>query len=134
MREHNAEENRTTEPVLRRGSVPPGDGEPRSVDDAVQGDSPRRERADDRAVGGPNSQPAAWEETPDLSETVSVCGWCKELNILRLQRRDTDRLIVYQQGKQLAIFRSGVKLTVSHGICEPCRAKHFPRRRTGADD
>lgn len=145
MREPEAESDGTTDSVFRRGSGPPGDGKPESMDDAVRGDSPRRHRADDGPVGSENAEPAAWEEEltasalaeenrPDLSETVSICGWCKELNILRLQRRDADALIVYQHGKQLAIFRNGVKLTVSHGICEPCRAKHFPPRRTGADD
>lgn len=63
---------------------------------------------------------------------VSVCGWCPHLNILRLQRRDTDVLIVYQQGKMLRISRSGVDLKITHGICEPCRAKHFPPRRAEA--
>ena len=73
-------------------------------------DNPVTERPGlgDHAVG-------AAESTP--SEVVSVCAWCQQLNILRMQRRDTDIVIIYQQGKELRIIRNGTVLTVSHGIC-----------------
>lgn len=63
-------------------------------------------------------------EDPDRSACyVTICSWCPHLHILKLQLRDVDVLIVYQQGKERRIIRNGVNLTVTHGICEPCRAR-----------
>jgi hypothetical protein len=54
---------------------------------------------------------------------VTVCAWCPQLHILKLQLRDIDVLVIYKQGKELRILRNGVNLTISHGICEPCRKR-----------
>ncbi len=60
-------------------------------------------------------------DRPDQSEWVSVCAWCPNLNILRMQRRATDVVIVYQHAGDLTIFRNGQKLQITHGICDSCK-------------
>lgn len=57
------------------------------------------------------------------ADVAVICAWCPQLHILRMQRRDVDVIVIYQQDKELRIIRNGKNLTISHGICEPCRAK-----------
>jgi len=57
---------------------------------------------------------------------ATVCSWCPAIHILKIQRRDADVIVVFQQGKRLTISRNGIELKISDGICEPCRAHHFP--------
>jgi hypothetical protein len=57
---------------------------------------------------------------------ATVCAWCPSIHILKIQRRETDVVLAFQQGKRLTISRNGTELKISDGICEPCRAKHFP--------
>jgi hypothetical protein len=56
-------------------------------------------------------------------ESVTICAWCPHLHILKMQCREQDIIIVYRQGKELRILRNGVNLVISHGICQPCRAR-----------
>jgi hypothetical protein len=64
----------------------------------------------------------------DPANFVTVCGWCPEVHILKIHRRETDTVIVLHYGKRLMILRNGIPLTISHGICVPCRDKHFPKK------
>jgi hypothetical protein len=57
---------------------------------------------------------------------ATVCAWCPAIHILKIQRRDVDVIVAFQQGRRLTISRNGVELQISDGICAPCRAKHFP--------
>jgi hypothetical protein len=59
----------------------------------------------------------------DPANFVTICAWCPQLHILKLQLRDVDVLIVYKQGKELRILRNGVNLKITHGICAPCRSR-----------
>lgn len=61
-----------------------------------------------------------------MTDTVTICGWCPELNILALQRRDTDAVIIFQRGRTLRVTRNETVLRISTGICTACREKHFP--------
>jgi len=66
-------------------------------------------------------------KTPEAgNEIVTVCGWCAEVNILKLQRRAADVILIFQQGKRLAISRNGIPLKISHSMCDKCRAEKFP--------
>jgi hypothetical protein len=100
----------------------------RAADDAggtAQYEQPAAEsaRASENAANAlPEDRDSYHPET--LAENmVTICAWCPQLHILKLQLRDIDVLIIYKQGKELRILRNGVNLTISHGICEPCRAK-----------
>lgn len=85
-------------------------------DEAADGSGNDSPASRDRESAG--SSPAAGAEN-----IVTVCAWCPQLHILKLQLRDIDVLIIYQQGKEMRILRNGVNLTISHGICEPCRVR-----------
>jgi hypothetical protein len=72
---------------------------------------------------------------PDQKDVVTVCAWCPGVNILRYHLDKLETLVVFvNDRKEASIYRaqsaddsSGYKrLVVSHGICEPCRAVHFP--------
>jgi len=56
-------------------------------------------------------------------EPVLICSWCPALHILRMQRREQDVIVIYQQGKELRVMRNGVEQRISHGICVPCRER-----------
>jgi hypothetical protein len=95
-------------------------------------------------VGGRDPEPPAWQEKltadanaaveedrPDQSMIAAVCAWCPSVNILRMQRRDTDAVIIYQHAGELRIFRNGHELQVTHGICQRCKERlEVPRDRT----
>lgn len=91
------------------------------MDETLHGATPGRNEAGDES----RNNPAA--PTPEIagSGIVVICAWCPELHILKIQRREEDCVSVFQQGKYIRISRNGKQLEVSHGICEPCRAKHF---------
>lgn len=59
------------------------------------------------------------------SDFVTVCAWCPGIHVLKIQRRDTDVIIAFQQGKRLMISRNGSPMQISDGICDPCRKEHF---------
>jgi len=67
------------------------------------------------------------ENRLDRSRIVSVCGWCEHVNILNMQRRAEDVLLVIQTGQHdrisssLTIFRNGEKLLISTTYCEKHR-------------
>ena len=64
-----------------------------------------------------------------------VCAWCPGIHVLKLQRREVDVILIFQQGKRVAISRNGIPLQVSHSMCEKCRAEKFPEtlpRKDGA--
>lgn len=111
--------------------------------------TPSHEPAPERHVGNPDdggdvAQPldhspaAAAAASPDAGQLatrddpadprraenfVTVCAWCPQLHILKLQLRDVDVLVIYKQGKELRIIRNGVNLQITHGICEPCQRR-----------
>jgi hypothetical protein len=82
------------------------------------------DRASERPAGEADAadRPGAAPDGAEGSEIVTVCAWCPALHILKMQRRETDVVIVYQQGKRLMISRNGMPLTISHGICPSCKA------------
>jgi hypothetical protein len=59
------------------------------------------------------------------STIVQICAWCPELHILRFDRQPEDLVLVEQTGKHLTITRNGALMTISHGVCEPCRQKEL---------
>lgn len=69
-----------------------------------------------------------------MSESIiTVCGWCPQLRILQFPRSHGQKLalVLNESGKiedawWLGMTRS--KVEVSHGICEECRAQHFPTK------
>jgi len=76
------------------------------------------------AAGGDAAAQLAADNDPALAaEFAVICAWCPQLNILRMQRRDTDHVVIYQHGKVLTIVRNGQTLTISHGICPLCRER-----------
>lgn len=58
-----------------------------------------------------------------IDEPVLICAWCPALHILRMERREQDVIVIYQQGKELRILRNGVQQKISQGICVPCRER-----------
>ena len=72
--------------------------------------------------------PAESGDRPQATEAgiATVCAWCPSIHILKIQRRESDVILAFQQGKRLTISRNGTELKISDSICEPCRAKHFP--------
>jgi hypothetical protein len=62
----------------------------------------------------------AWNEGDPMYGFATICAWCAKaglLNILKLQRRETDTIVIFWQGKDLKISRQGLFLKISHGIC-----------------
>lgn len=79
----------------------------------------------------PSISVPAVHENQSGGDIVSICAWCPELKILSLQRRERDVVVIMLSGeKQIQVWRNNVKLFVSHGICDPCQAKHFPKQPT----
>lgn len=74
-----------------------------------------------------------------MGDIVSVCAWCPELHVLWLERKPCDNFLFEIRTDTGALVvtrvRGGVRteLFVSHGICEPCRARLFPRRQAAAE-
>ena len=73
---------------------------------------------------------------PDRTDIVTVCAWCPQLHILKLEGQPGDefqvrskvdadgtRLHAYWRWRQGQGWR---ELAVSHGVCAACRAQHFP--------
>jgi hypothetical protein len=66
---------------------------------------------------------------PRTGEIVTICGWCPEVNVLKVQRRHTDVLVIVVNKihpPSVLVLKNGVPMQISHGICAPCRDKHFP--------
>jgi hypothetical protein len=64
-------------------------------------------------------------DAQDAAGFVTVCGWCPELHILKLPRRDLDVIVIMQMGKgvtDVQIQRNGERLTISHGMCPSCKS------------
>ena len=61
-------------------------------------------------------------DTQDAAGFATICGWCPELHILKLARQEMDVIVVMQMGKDIQIQRNGQPLTISHGMCEQCKA------------
>jgi hypothetical protein len=62
-------------------------------------------------------------------EIITICGWCPEINVLKVQRRHTDVLVIVVNKihtKNVLVLKNGVPMQISHGICLACRDKHFP--------
>jgi hypothetical protein len=68
-------------------------------------------------------------------DVVVLCAWCPGIHILRYHLKPLETLVVFvNERKETSIYRaesaadySGYKrLVVSHGICDQCRATHFP--------
>lgn len=91
-----------------------------TIHDRVAG---RNEAADGPGHDSPATQDSAESGSAASADIVTVCAWCPNLHILKLQLRDVGVLIVYKQGKELRIMRNGQNLIVSHGICAPCRER-----------
>jgi hypothetical protein len=73
----------------------------------------------------PDIHPPNPFDAQDAAGVATVCAWCPELHILKLPRRDTDVIVVMQMGKgvtDVQIQRNGERLTISHGMCDPCKA------------
>ena len=77
------------------------------------------------------------EDYPATGDIVVLCGWCPQLHILRSHLGPKETLVIFLDERgpsQAHIYRAGVvddhssykRLIVSHGICEPCKAAHFP--------
>jgi len=85
----------------------------------------------DRSAELPRYEPPAVLGTPS-GDVVTVCGWCPELRVLTLQRQRGDQIVFLLEGEKLAAYRwrrfagETTALTISHGICLECKAKHFP--------
>ncbi len=66
--------------------------------------------------------------TEPRNDVVTLCAWCQKearLNVLNLPRRPEDLVVILIRGTKVEVSRTGKALKVSHGICEPCRVKHF---------
>lgn len=69
---------------------------------------------------------------------ITVCAWCPQLRVLQIPRRPGMHLaIVLKDDGQIDdvwwLGDSGAPhLQVSHGICDDCRAQHFPSKATPA--
>jgi hypothetical protein len=55
--------------------------------------------------------------------SVSICAWCPQLHILRLDRNALDVVMIVQEGSHLSIFRNGDSLEITHGMCPNCYEK-----------
>src|SRR5277367_6322253 len=76
--------------------------------------------------GCPHKPALEWNEADPAYGIATVCAWCERagvLHILKLQRRESDTVIVFWQGKELKISRQGMFLKVSHGICATHQAQ-----------
>jgi len=60
------------------------------------------------------------------SPLIRFCTWCKEICFRPAGMRPTDAMIIYVYGDERRAFWNGRELLVADGICEICRAKHFP--------
>lgn len=110
-----------------------------AVDNQIPHNAPERDAATDNAGHNPATTRHSAQPNPETApatrptqpstienEVVTICGWCPELHILKLQRRDADVIVILQMGigrQNLMILRNGKNLRVSHGICVPCREK-----------
>lgn len=54
-----------------------------------------------------------------------LCAWCKELRILKLDRKPTDVVVVVMYGKTVKISLNGDDLQLSHTYCPECQAKEL---------
>ena len=80
-----------------------------------------------RAAERPEVTDRSCNDSPAAeSEIAVICAWCPGIHVLKLQRRDSDVVLIFQQGKRIAISRNGIPLQVSHSMCEKCRAEKFP--------
>ena len=69
-------------------------------------------------------------------EIVTICGWCPEINVLKVQRRHTDVLVIVLNKihpPSVLILKNGVQMQISHGICKPCQEKYFPETVKGKE-
>jgi hypothetical protein len=79
----------------------------------------------------PGSGPAAGDDSTaavNTGDIVTICGWCPQLHILSIQRRDVDVISIVLFEKKTVIFRNGTQLKISHGICAPCSERLHPRK------
>jgi hypothetical protein len=104
------------------------------MDENIHGAAARRQPA---PVESGNDPSVAQDGLAEYN-IVRICGWCPELNILKLERRYTDSVVIVFHGGRswpecLQIFRNGEELQISHGICERCgRLVHENRFHGGA--
>jgi hypothetical protein len=63
------------------------------------------------------------DERDPRADFVTVCSWCTPINIMSVYQGDGDSITVLVNGKEVEVWRNGVKLTVSHGICDKCRER-----------
>jgi hypothetical protein len=72
---------------------------------------------------------------PASEDIVTVCAWCPELHVLHMEHTPGDVLFAIFAGGKVNIFRTrggelgllpATLMTISDGICDSCRAKHFP--------
>lgn len=70
-----------------------------------------------------------------LADFVTVCAWCPELHVLRVERKPDDVIVfaIDGAGKLEMAYRkrpseSVHKLKISDGICDVCRAKLLTSR------
>src|SRR5271157_4926324 len=81
----------------------------------------------DRAPGRHEAADEPGNDSPITENAIAtICAWCPGIHVLKLQRRDSDVVLIFQQGKRIAISRNGIPLLVSHSMCEKCRAEKFP--------
>jgi len=62
-------------------------------------------------------------DAPIGPDTVSVCSWCPELHIERIERGPRDVVVIYQRGNELKIFRNDRQLEITHGMCPACELR-----------
>lgn len=96
-------------------------------------------RSDDREGSDAASQPENRAHAPaeiprpggsGRDDVVSVCAWCPELHVLRLEKKLDDVIMfgIAGTGRIESAWRKrpgkpATRLTISDGICDACRAK-----------
>lgn len=61
---------------------------------------------------------------------MTICAWCPVLNVLKVDRRYTDVLvIVVTKAKPMSVdaWLNGEKMLVSHGMCERHKAEQLAK-------
>jgi hypothetical protein len=59
-----------------------------------------------------------------MTARVRFCTWCKSITIY--PGRTDDHVTVFVAGDHRTATVNAEPLTISDGVCEVCRAKHFP--------
>lgn len=62
-------------------------------------------------------------EPPIGPEMVSICSWCPELHILRIERGPRDNIAIYQRGNEVHVYRNTQRLEITNGMCPECLAR-----------